>query len=607
MKLNLPSLLLYGAAAQAAASPNILFILTDDQGKYMGGLDHMPRLQELLVEKGTTYSKHFCSTALCCPSRGNIWSGKMPHNTNVTDVSLPYGGYPKVVETGMNDNYLPIWMQEAGYDTYYVGKLWNSHTPDNYNKPYVKGFNQSEFLLDPFTYRYYNAKMTRNGQKPVDYSGQYSTDLISDKAMGFLNDSLKNTDRPWMLTVAPNAPHANGSQTSQGVHWFGNPEYAPRHANLFKDYKIPRDKSFNTVIEGAIGWTKDLEELSQEEIDYIDGFQRDRLRALQAVDEMIDRLVSRLDDAGVLDNTYVIYTTDNGYHIGQHAMRPGKNCGYDTDVNVPLIVRGPGISKNTVEVVTSHTDLAPTFLSIADAPARKGLDGKSILSANTQAENNRTEHVAIEYWGLAVPEGIYGYMSNRTGQANNSYEGNTYKGLRLHSDNYSFYYSVWCHNEREFFDLKGDPFQTVNLAANVGKHQNYKIANRPLRQVMQRANALMMVLKSCTEDACRKPWEQLHPGGNVQNLVDALDTAYDTFYANQPRVSFTECSKGHHIWAEGPQKFNIYQKGARDVGGGVGGEDDDDEDSSKPAVGLSDIGTILTAIATTAYTLFVGL
>ncbi|KAL6236185.1 hypothetical protein BDW75DRAFT_229751 [Aspergillus navahoensis] len=602
--MNFALLLLLLWSVRTAAKPNILFILTDDQGKYMGGLDHMPRLQDLLVQKGATYSKHFCSTAVCCPSRANIWTGRMPHNTNVTDVSLPYGGYPKVVEAGWNDNYLPIWMQEAGYDTYYVGKLWNSHTPENYNKPYAKGFNGSEFLLDPYTYRYYNAKMTRNGAEPVDYSGQYVTDVLSDKAMSFLNESLKNLDRPWMLTVAPNAPHSNGSATADGTHWFGEPEYAPRHANLFKDYKIPRDQSFNKVIEGAIGWVKDISQLSQKEVDYIDEFQRCRLRALQAVDEMIDRLITRLDEAGVLDNTYIFFSTDNGYHLGQHAFRPGKNCGYETDINVPLIVRGPGISKGTVDSATSHTDLAPTFLSLAGAPSREGLDGKSVLDLNEGNATHKTEHVAIEYWGLAMPEGIYGYISNQTGQADNAYEGNTYKGLRLVSDDYSLYYAVWCSNEREFYNLKDDPYQTVNMAADISQHESYRIANRPLSQIFQRTNALMMVLKSCTEDSCRDPWAQLHPNGNVHSLAEALDKSYDSFYANQPRVSFSECSAGYHIWAEGPQQFNVYRKGSRDVDYGH----DADEDSSTSALGLLDVGTIFMAMASTImYILMVGM
>ncbi|KAF9887356.1 hypothetical protein FE257_010351 [Aspergillus nanangensis] len=559
MKLTLGSILSCGLAT-AASQPNILFILTDDQGKQqIGGLEHMPKLQE-----GTSYDKHFCSVAVCCPSRANLWTGRMPHNTNITDVGLPYGGYPRVVSAGWNDNYLPIWMQEAGYDTYYVGKLWNAHTAHNYNKPYAKGFNGSDFLLDPYTYRYYNALMTRNGQKPVSYAGKYSTDVLRNKAADFLDEALTNPERPWMLTVAPNAPHSNGSHDpSRDVHWYGAPEFAPRHANLFTDYKIPRDASFNNVIEGAVGWVGDLTKLSQKEVDYLDEFQRCRLRALQAVDDLVGALVEKLDRAGVLDNTYIFYSTDNGYHAGQHAMQPGKNCGYDTDINVPLIVRGPGIPKNqTLEVITSHTDLAPTFLSIAGA-TRDGLDGKRIpTTVDAGQAANKTEHVAIEYWGLAVPEGIYGYMSNKLKQDGNSYRNNTYKGIRLVSDDYSLYYSVWCTNEVEFYDLKNDPHQTTNLAAT--QSQTFTLANRPLSQILLRLDALMMVLKSCTEDSCRDPWRQLHPGGKVNSLADALDTSYDGFYSNQPKVSFSQCSLGYHIWAEGPQKFNVF-------GGGQGG------------------------------------
>ncbi|KAI9373875.1 alkaline-phosphatase-like protein [Aspergillus egyptiacus] len=529
----------------------------DDQGKYLGGLAHMPRLQA-----GTTYDKHFCSTALCCPSRANIWTGRMPHNTNVTDVNPPYGGYPKIVAAGWNDNYLPIWMQEAGYDTYYVGKLWNAYSPHNYNKPFAKGFTGSEFLLDPHTYRYYDAVMTRNGGKPVSYRGKYVTDVLAGKAMGFLEEALRNPDRPWMLTVAPNAPHSNGSVIPEnGVHWYGEPEYPPRHAELFRDYKIPRDKSFNEVIEGAVGWIKDLSTLTEKEIEYIDEYQRCRLRALQSVDEMVEMLITRLEEAGVLDNTYIFYSTDNGYHVGQHAMQPGKNCGYDTDTNVPLIVRGPGIPEDMVlDVVTSHTDLAPTFLSLAGVTWR-GLDGKPIpITFPIKKHKRKTEHAAIEYWGWAVPEGIYGYWSNQTNEPGNAFINNTYKGLRLVSDEYSLYYSVWCTNEREFYNIKDDPLQTVNLAAGPPKYDSYRIANRPLQQILPRLDALMMVLKSCHEDSCRYPWAQLHPGGDVRSLADALDLKYDKFYATQLNVQFSECSLGYHIWKEGPQDYNVYRE-----------------------------------------------
>ncbi|KAJ6160400.1 hypothetical protein N7470_003796 [Penicillium chermesinum] len=519
MKLLKYSMWLASLAVANAKRPNILFILTDDQGKYVGGIEDMPNLQ--------------CRPLL--PSRANIWTGRMPHNTNVTDVNPPYGGWPKFVQAGWNDNYLPLWMQDAGYDTYYVGKLWNSITEDNYNDPPVRGFNGSEIMLDPYTYRYYESVFTRNNGAPESYAGNYSTDVIASKAAGFLDDALKG-DRPWMLTVAPNARMPTGlSDPSTGATWFGEPESAPRHAKLFPEAQAPRDNSFNTLVKGAVSWHENVPELNKTEVDYIDYFYRCRLRALQAVDDLIGELVDKLEKAGELDNTYVIFSTDNGYHLGQHRLQPGKNCGFETDINVPLIIRGPGTTS--------------------------GLDGQILpeLTAATTS-SNKSEHVAIEYWGLAVPEGIYGYNKLRTGPGN-SYENNTYKGIRLIADDYSIYYSVWCTNEKEFYNLKDDPHQTVNLAANPNQHANYKVANRELPQIINRLDALMLVLKRCSGDQCRDPWGQLHPKGYVKNLADALDPGFDEFYEKQPKVSFSSCETYYTIDAEGPQKFDVYGGG----------------------------------------------
>lgn len=123
--------------------PNIVFILTDDQDLHLNSLDYMPFVQKHLLDEGTFYKRHFCTIALCCPSRVSLWTGKAAHNTNVTDVNPPYGGYPKFVSQGLNDNHLPVWLQDAGYNTYYTGKLFNAHTVDNYNSPFVKGFTGS--------------------------------------------------------------------------------------------------------------------------------------------------------------------------------------------------------------------------------------------------------------------------------------------------------------------------------------------------------------------------------------------------------------------------------------------------------------------------------
>lgn len=219
-------------------------------------------------------------------------------------------------------------MQEAGYNTYYSGKLWNGHTVSNYNETYANGFNGSEFLLDPYTYHYYKSVMTRNGAEPVSYAGNYSTDVIKDKILGFLDDALSE-ERPWFVVAAPIAPHSERAvDPVTNATSFDLPLYAPRHADLFKNYTIPRDTSFNAKVEGGVSWIKNLDPLNSTVIEYNDEYQRARLRSLQAVDEMIEAFVEKLDDAGVLDETYIIYSTDNGFHISSHRMTPGKECGY---------------------------------------------------------------------------------------------------------------------------------------------------------------------------------------------------------------------------------------------------------------------------------------
>lgn len=143
---------LLGLSSTSNAShkkPNFLFILTDDQDLHMNSLDYMPLLNKHITSQGTTFEKHYCTVSICCPSRVNIWTGLAAHNNNVTDLKPPYGGYPKFVREGLNDKWLPVYLQELGYNSYYTGKLFNSHTVDNYDDPPVKGFNASDFLLDP--------------------------------------------------------------------------------------------------------------------------------------------------------------------------------------------------------------------------------------------------------------------------------------------------------------------------------------------------------------------------------------------------------------------------------------------------------------------------
>ncbi len=150
-------------------------------------------------------------------------------------------------------------------------------------------------------------------------------------------------------------------------------------------------------------------------MDYIDEYYRLRILSLLAVDELVDEVVRRLErDPAVLANTYVVYTTDNGYHAGQHRLAPGKTCPIEEDIRVPFIVRGPGVEEGaTVALPTSHTDIVPTLFELAGLPLQDGFDGRPIPVTTAQrraaaaAADGKTEHVNVEFWGKSILEGEF--------------------------------------------------------------------------------------------------------------------------------------------------------------------------------------------------------
>lgn len=323
---------------------------------------------------------------------------------------------------------------------------------------------------------------------------------------------------------------------------------------------------------------KRLPRLNDTVIAYNDEFQRSRLRALQSVDEMVEKLIRTLEAKDLLDNTYIFYTTDNGYHLSQHRMHAGKECGFDTDIHIPLIVRGPGIARgHRSNLVSSHTDLSPTIMKLA-GQSRDDFDGipiplkeKETLEDSIES-TSRAEHINIEYWGQAIPEGQFGHYDDGSagqwpgedwGGYVHAVRNNTYKGLRLIGEDYSIYYSVWCTGDREYYDVRLDPGQMENYFDEDATklRENYEIAGRPFKHIVNRLDALMMVLKSCKGTACVEPWSVLHPKSKIRTLKDALSHHYDAFYENQPRVSFDSCQLGYIREEEGPQQPNIFREG----------------------------------------------
>lgn len=520
----------------------------------MGSTDYTPLTAKHIKEKGTFFRNHFVTTALCCPSRVSLWTGRQAHNTNVTDVRPPYGGYPKFVERGFNDNFLPIWLQEAGYNTYYTGKLFNSHTVTNYDKPHVAGFTGSDFLLDPYTYDYLNSTYQRNHDPPVSYEGRHTTEVITEKALGLLDDALEG-EKPFFLAVAPIAPHSNvNSSTFGGGAAMTEAIPLDKHKDLFPDAEVPRTGSFNTDEPSGVSWIRDLPLQNQAVIDYNDHFYRQRLRALQGVDELVESLVMRLEESDQLDNTYIIYTSDNGFHIGQHRLPPGKSTGFDEDIRVPFYIRGPGVPEGEVQdAVTTHIDLAPTFFDLAGIPLRKDFDGTPMPVHNSIETTH--EHVTVEYWGKAFLEGEKGGIG--PGHSFNV-PNNTYKSVRIIGDGYDLYYSVFCTNEHELYDLTTDPYEMNNLYSG---DRSQRILGYSLEHVASRLDSLLLILKSCEGRTCIKPWNVLHPDGSVQTLRDALDSQYNTVYQATPNVAFDRCENGYILDVEGPQADVLYRDG----------------------------------------------
>ncbi|KAJ5371047.1 alkaline-phosphatase-like protein [Penicillium cataractarum] len=540
--------LLMGAAlaADATSKPNFIIILTDDQDLRMGSMDHLPKVKKYLTDEGMYFNHHYATVALCCPSRASMWTGKAAHNTKITDLKPPYGGFPRFISEGYNKKWLPVWLQETGYKTYFTGKLMNQHNIENYkNGLEDMGLDGHDFMIEPGTYQYVNTTIQHNMEKPVSHPGKYATDLLADLSTAWIDDAAEKKS-PFFLAINPVNPHSNYDWNNGKPRWT-NPVPADRHKDEFQDAIVPRNtKNFNPDSPSGASWVHGLDKLDDATLKDNDIHYRRRLQALQAVDDLVEKTIQRLEHHKMLDNTYIIYTSDNGFHISQHRLTPGKRCPYEEDVNVPLVIRGPKVPKGkTVDFVTSHLDIAPTVVNWAGAKGPGDFDGAVIPADGTPGSQEPWEHVQIEHWGLVsdkdnVPKNLIGKV-------------NTYKAIRVIGPKYNLYYAVWCDGDHEVYDMTTDPYQMNNLY-----NSSQTILGASMKKLEDRLDALTLVLKACAGDSCRQPWEQLHKGGKVKTLVDALKPEYDAFYKNQNKVKFSQCAKSYFVQNELPIKYHTY-------------------------------------------------
>jgi N-acetylglucosamine-6-sulfatase len=457
-------LVLFATSSVASKPPNIVFILTDDQDVEIMGQYPMPKTKRLIANEGMVFTNMFVTSPLCCPSRSSILTGQFVHNHFVTNNSLSGNCSSPLWQKSLELQAFPTYLQKQGYNTFFAGKYLNQYGfKDAGGVQHIPpGWTDWNGLVGNSVY--YNYVLSANGVEEAhadSYEKDYLTDVIRHKAGTFLSKQV-NATAPFFMMLSTPACHAPFTP-------------APQYNFNFSNDQAPRTKHFNIhgknkhwLVEQAIT------PMPEDTISRIDNIFRNRLRTLLSVDDMIEDVVNQLQKIGELNNTYIFFTSDNGYHLGQFSLPNDKRQLYDFDIKVPLFVRGPGIkaSSLTQDSVMS-IDLAPTFLELAGLTSPPHFDGLSLKPILTNQPHTPRDKVLVEHHGehenfvAGCPKYSYQEMANCNDHCvcEDSWN-NTYACIRTHTPTESYKYCALQDNDNfvEVYDLKNDPYELMNMA-----------------------------------------------------------------------------------------------------------------------------------------------
>jgi arylsulfatase A-like enzyme len=421
-----------------AKRPNIVFVLADDFSLDL--VQYMPHVVKM-QKNGVTFANYFVTDSLCCPSRSSIFTGRYPHNTGVYRNVGPDGGYATFVNRGHENATFATALAAAGYRTAMLGKFLNGYQPQQHRPS--PGW--SEWDVAGNGYREFNYDLNQNGAvaRYADSPADYLTDVVSARAVSF----IKQADAPFMIEIATFAPHAPYTP-------------APRDADAFPGLKAPRAAAFNAAPDAdAPKWLARLPPLSDADTAMIDRDYRKRAQSVLAIDAMIFALQAAVTEIGAADNTYFVFSSDNGYHMGEHRMMPGKMTAYGTDIHVPLIVTGPGVpAGRVVDAIAQNIDLAPTFTDLAYVTALANADGVSLapLWRGQKVDGWRTAAL-VEHRGPVRELDDPDLPPLRGGNPT------TYEAIRMLTSLYVEY----ADGEKEYHDLAADPNELSNTYASL--------------------------------------------------------------------------------------------------------------------------------------------
>lgn len=496
------------AIAETPSRPSFVVIQTDDQtleqlyaayAPVAGtSIEAMPNTLALIADRGITFNRYYTPYSLCAPSRASLLTGRYAHNDHVRGNVEPEGGYSGfMVRTAARQN-LAIWLQEAGYRTIHVGKFLNGYGEPPYSTPTEEpaGWTAWHTVLNSDSdHYYYGYELNDNGtvDGPFGDPGSwetreygerdafgcptapengkpclYETDVLSRIA----SEELAGTpaERPFYLQLDYTAPHGDFRRPA-------GPEPPPRYYNMFEGAPLPDDgaEGFN---EGNVNdkprFIREAPFLSPTEIHTYRVYYEMALASLRGVDDGVKQIIDTLGALHRLRNTYIIFTSDNGFFYGQHRLVGGKFLAYEPSTHLPLLMRGPGIKPGTESGELVNTpDIAPTILELAGVEPTQSIDGRSLYPfAHDPSLRTRrpllfesfVQTADVEEEGGAKPSKAQAASAARHGgggaTASILAPPKNYEGIRLGP----YKYIEWPDGEKELYNIEKDPYELNNIS-----------------------------------------------------------------------------------------------------------------------------------------------
>ena len=352
-------LLLYILIECVASLPNIVYIMTDDQDLELGGLTPMPKTRRLLGDQGATGEAFYIATPICCPSRTETLSGRLYHNV----LSDKLGGCMHVNHTHYifeDESSIFPSLQKVGYMTGGFGKIINGQG-GVFNNNFTRGWDWLSAPMDEGDYfgpQHFEKRpngttwVSSLGEKKDVVDSWYMTSQIGNRSLEFIKAAV-SAGRPFVAYLGPHAPHYSAD----------SPPWA---RDSFSNLKAPHPPAYNASGDSISSKAHHIAQnppLDEDAETWIDIHFRNRWRAIQGVDDMIEIVMSQLEALGVLDETYVFFSSDHGYKLGEWRVGCSKQHPYETDIHIPFFARGPGIQPGSrLSALGSNIDIGPTFL-----------------------------------------------------------------------------------------------------------------------------------------------------------------------------------------------------------------------------------------------------